>query len=75
VERKRRPGMEVELDGGCAWRRHWGLSMTKRSGGGGGGGGGSGVVSTWAYFFIFSCKKKEWLIIEVITLLDHVNNF
>jgi hypothetical protein len=26
-------------------------------------------------FFIFSCKKKEWLIIEVITLLDYVNNF
>jgi hypothetical protein len=24
------------------------------------------------YFFIFSCKKKEWLIIEVITLLDHL---
>jgi hypothetical protein len=24
---------------------------------------------------IFSCKKKEWLIIEVVTLLEYVNNF
>jgi hypothetical protein len=26
-------------------------------------------------FFYFSCKKKEWLIIEVITSLVYLNNF
>jgi hypothetical protein len=28
-----------------------------------------------AYFLCFSCKKKEWLNIEFITLLEYVNNF
>jgi hypothetical protein len=27
------------------------------------------------HFFILSCKKKERLIIEVITLLEYANNF
>jgi hypothetical protein len=29
----------------------------------------------WCIFFIFSCNKKEWLIIEVTTLFEYVNNF
>jgi hypothetical protein len=26
-------------------------------------------------FYFFHTKKKEWMIIEVITLLEYVNNF
>jgi hypothetical protein len=33
------------------------------------------MADVWAYAFIFSCKKKEQLIIEVVTLLEYVNNF
>jgi hypothetical protein len=38
-------------------------------------GGRSGADMCACIFFYFSCKKKEWLIIEVITSLAYVNNF
>jgi hypothetical protein len=38
--------------------------------------GGSGTIGTCMYcFYFFHTKKKEWMIIEVITLLEYVNNF
>jgi hypothetical protein len=61
-----------------AQRQHRGQSTTEHDTGEGGGAAVEEEAARqvrWCIFFIFSCNKKEWLIIEVITLFEYVNNF
>jgi hypothetical protein len=61
VERGRRPGTEAGPGGGRVQRQHRGRSMTKCGSGGAEVEEAARQVCGRNFFFIFSCKKKEWL--------------